>query len=96
MLGWDDAPTPVLKTPWMGVQTFSAAQIPRPAHPRTVAHAVCVCLARAALMHVTMAPALRAECCRACTGVPVDEGTLASRGQLAWRAHEALQHRNMR
>ena len=47
-------------------------------------------------MHVTMAPALRAECCRACTGVPVDEGTLASRGQLAWRAHEALQHRNMR
>ncbi len=94
MSSGDDTPTPAFKTPMDGgpnafraVQRFRSLPI-----PGTIALALRVCLAlKLRSTHVTMVPA--AAC------YPVDEGHLrpgnSSPEPLAWRAHEALQHRNM-
>ena len=68
------------------------------ARPSPNGCARCACFARLELrsMHVTMASVARASLALRVHRRPVDEGHLRPGEPLAWRAHEALQHRNMR
>ena len=100
MPGWDDAPTPVLKTPMGGgSKRFRRHRFRSPPIPEQLCSLCVFAWLELRLMHVTMAPVARASL-RALQSVPVDEGHLrpgdSSPEPLAWRAHEALQHRNMR